>query len=172
MEAMRILGIDPGIARTGWAVVDSNKSKLTAIAYGCIETEASKDTSKRLAFIHKEVETIIKKYSPETLAIEELFFNTNAKTAFVVGQARGVILLAAEQKLLPNSIYTPLQVKIAITGYGRAEKDQIGKMVKTLLSLKELPKLDDTSDALAVAIAHAFSYNSRRIYDRVPQRKS
>lgn len=169
---MRILGIDPGIARTGWAVVDGTSSKVKAIAYGCIETKASSDTSKRLAAIHKEVLSIIKKYSPETLAIEELFFNTNAKTAFVVGQARGVILQAAEQKLLPNFIYTPLQVKIAITGYGRAEKDQVGKMVKTLLSLKEMPKLDDTSDALAVAITHCFSYNSRRIYDRIPQRKS
>lgn len=168
---MIILGIDPGIARTGWAVIEGNSSKVKAIAYGCIETEASKDTSKRLAQVHKEVEKIIKKYSPENLAIEELFFNTNAKTAFVVGQARGVILLAAEQKLIPNFIYTPLQVKIAITGYGRAEKDQVAKMVKTILSLKELPKLDDTSDALAVAIAHAFSYNSRRIYDRLPQRK-
>lgn len=172
MEPVRILGIDPGIARTGWAVIDSNNSKVKAIAYGCIETEASKDTSKRLAQVYKEVEKIIKKYSPENLAIEELFFNTNAKTAFVVGQARGVILLAAEQKLIPNSIYTPLQVKIAITGYGRAEKNQVAKMVKTILSLKEMPKLDDTSDALAVAITHAFSYNSRRIYDRLPQRKS
>lgn len=169
---MRILGIDPGIARTGWAVVDSNNSKVKAVAYGCIETKASKDTSKRLAEIHKEILNIIKKYSPETLAIEELFFNTNAKTAFIVGQARGVILLAAEQKLIPNFIYTPLQVKIAITGYGRAEKNQVAKMVKTILSLKEMPKLDDTSDALAVAITHAFSYNSRRIYDRLPQRKS
>ncbi len=154
---MRILGIDPGIARTGWAVVEGSNSKVKAIAYGCIETQASRDTSKRLAAIHKEVLSIIKKYSPETLAIEELFFNTNAKTAFVVGQARGVILLAGEQKLLPNFIYTPLQVKIAITGYGRAEKDQVGKMVKILLNLKEMPKLDDTSDALAVAITHAFS---------------
>lgn len=172
MESMRTLGIDPGIARTGWAVIEGSNSKVKAIAYGCIETEASRNTSKRLAEIHKEVISIIKKYSPEMLAIEELFFNTNAKTAFVVGQARGVILLAAEQKLIPNFIYTPLQVKVAITGYGRAEKEQIGKMVKTLLSLKEIPKLDDTSDALAVAITHCFSYNSRRIYDRIPQRKS
>lgn len=155
---MRILGIDPGIARTGWAVIEGNNSKVKAIAYGCIETEASRDTSKRLAVIHKEILSIIKKYSPETLAIEELFFNTNAKTAFVVGQARGVILQAAEQKLIPNCIYTPLQVKIAITGYGRAEKDQVAKMVKILLNLKEMPKLDDTSDALAVAITHVFSY--------------
>lgn len=167
---MRILGIDPGIARVGWAVIEGNNSKLKAVAYGCIETKASKDTSKRLAEVYKEVVGIIKKYSPETMAIEELFFNTNAKTAFVVGQARGVILLAAEQKLMPNFIYTPLQVKMAITGYGRAEKDQVGKMVKTLVSLKEMPKLDDTTDALAVAIAHAFSYNNRRFYDRLSSR--
>ncbi|KKP79632.1 MAG: Crossover junction endodeoxyribonuclease RuvC [Candidatus Levybacteria bacterium GW2011_GWB1_35_5] len=100
---------------------------------------------------------IIKKYKPEALAIEELFFNTNAKTAFIVGQARGVILLAASQNKLNISIYTPLQVKMAITGYGRAEKNQIGQMVKILLKLKTIPKPDDTADALAVALTHAFS---------------
>ncbi len=155
---MVILGIDPGIARCGWGVVaEARNSKLEAKGYGCIETPSSMEVSLRLAVIYKEIVKLIKKYSPEEMAVEELFFNTNAKTAFVVGQARGVVLLAGAQNRLKNYIYTPLQVKIAITGYGRAEKAQIGKMVKTLLSLKEIPKPDDTTDALAIALTHAFS---------------
>lgn len=155
---MRILGIDPGIARCGWGVIEVQSSKFKIQGYGCIETSAKQNTPDRLKQIYDEVSKIIKKHSPEALSIEELFFNTNAKTAFVVGQARGVILLAASQKNLPVSIYTPLQVKVAITGYGRAEKRQIGQMVKVLLSLKSIPKPDDTADALAIAITHAFSY--------------
>jgi crossover junction endodeoxyribonuclease RuvC len=154
---MRVLGIDPGIARCGWGVIEFEKSKLKVLNYGCIETSAKKNIPERLKEIHQEISKLIKKYSPDALSIEELFFNTNAKTAFVVGQARGVILLAASQHNLSISIYTPLQVKVAVTGYGRAEKDQIGKMVKTLLNLKEIPKPDDTADALAVALTHAFS---------------
>jgi len=154
---MIILGIDPGIARCGWGVVEAIGSKLVAKGYGCIETPSSMEVSLRLAVIHKELSKLIKKYSPEDLAVEELFFNTNAKTAFVVGQARGVVLLSGAENDLKNYIYTPLQVKIAVTGYGRAEKAQVGKMVKTILSLKEIPKPDDTTDALAIALAHAFS---------------
>ena len=154
---MTIFGIDPGIARCGWGVIELQNAKLKVIDYGCIETSAKKEIPERLQEVYSETEKIIKKYSPDALSIEELFFNTNAKTAFVVGQARGVILLAASQNNLSISIYTPLQVKIAITGYGRAEKNQIGKMVKTLLSLEEVPKPDDTADALAIALTHAFS---------------
>lgn len=154
---MRILGIDPGIGRCGWGILEARGSKLEARGYGCIETDSSMEVSLRLAAIYKEISRLIKQHSPEEMAVEELFFNTNAKTAFAVGQARGVILLAAAQKNLPIFIYTPLQVKMAITGYGRAEKEQIGKMVKTLLNLKEIPKPDDTSDALAVALTHGFS---------------
>jgi crossover junction endodeoxyribonuclease RuvC len=154
---MRILGIDPGIARCGFGVLDFNASKFNVLDFGCIETSSDDLVPDRLNQIHKEIAKIIDKYKPDALSIEELFFNTNAKTAFVVGQARGVILLAAAQNNIPIFIYTPLQVKIALTGYGRAEKDQIGKMVKILLNLKEIPKLDDTSDALAVSITHAFS---------------
>ncbi len=160
---MRILGIDPGIARCGWGIVESEKSKVKSISYGCIETSSKKTIEKRLEEIYSEVEKIIKKYSPDAMSIEELFFNTNAKTAFVVGQARGVILLSASQAGIPIHIYTPLQVKMAVTGYGRAEKDQIGKMVKIILKLDEVPKLDDTSDALAVALAHAFSAKIRML---------
>ena len=154
---MVILGIDPGIGRCGWAIVSSQKSVVSSQGYGCIETSPKKSIEKRLEEIHGEISKIIKKYSPNVLSIEELFFNTNAKTAFVVGQARGVILLTASQYNLSVSIYTPLQVKMALTGYGRADKNQIGQMVKTLLKLKTIPKPDDAADALAVALTHAFS---------------
>ena len=154
---MRILGIDPGIARCGWGVLEARSSKLEVREFGCIETSPKKNVQDRLLEIYQEVTKIIKVYQPGVLAIEELFFNTNAKTAFVVGQARGVILLAAAENNLQIGIYTPLQVKLALTGYGRAEKPQVGQMVKTLLKLKEVPKPDDTADALAIAITHAFS---------------
>jgi crossover junction endodeoxyribonuclease RuvC len=154
---MRILGIDPGIGRCGWGVIDFEKGKFTTLNYGCIETSPKKNVQDRLKQVHEEVSVIIKKYQPKALSIEELFFNNNAKTAFVVGQARGVILLAAAENNLTIGIYTPLQVKLALTGYGRAEKPQVGQMVKVLLALKEVPKPDDTADGLAIAITHAFS---------------
>ena len=159
---MRILGIDPGIARTGWGVIDSQGSKLKVQSYGCFETSPKKTTSERLVEIHNFILKIIKEQKPDELAIEELFFNTNAKTAFIVGQARGVILLAGALASIPNFIYTPLQVKIAVSGYGRAEKSQVGQMVKTILCLKTIPKPDDTTDALAIALTHAFSRKSPR----------
>lgn len=155
---MVILGIDPGIGRCGYGVVRAERSRLWAINYGCIETSAKQNTPDRLAEIHEQVKSLIKKNSPDVLAIEELFFGANGKTAFAVGQARGVVLLAAAEGELPVSIYTPLQVKMAVTGYGRADKNQIGQMVKVILKLEKIPKLDDTSDALAVAVAHAFSF--------------
>ncbi len=154
---MIILGVDPGIGRCGWAVVESGKGKLKALSYDCLETEPNSEITKRLLKISLHFESLIKEYKPDVLAIEELFFNTNSKTAFVVGQARGVILLAAASNKIPVAIYTPLQVKMAVTGYGRADKNQIGQMVKVILKLEKIPKMDDTSDALAVAIAHAFS---------------
>lgn len=154
---MTILGIDPGIARVGWGVVETQNSKLKAQSYGCFETSAKQNIPDRLLAIHTHIHKIIGEYKPDALSIEELFFNTNVKTAFIVGQARGVIMLAAAENNIPVSIYTPLQVKVAITGYGRAEKTQIGKMIRILLKLKEIPKPDDTTDALAVALTHAFS---------------
>jgi crossover junction endodeoxyribonuclease RuvC len=161
---MKILGIDPGIGRCGWAVIEAQAAKYKAQSFGCIETSPKKETPERLKEIYAEISKLIKTYEPDALAIEELFFNTNAKTAFVVGQARGVILLAAAQNNLEIAIYTPLQVKMALTGYGHAEKSQVGKMVKSLLALKEVPKPDDTADALAIALTHAFSakMNSKR----------
>ena len=154
---MRILGVDPGIARSGWGVIEVESSKFKVQSYGCLETSADIESSQRLRHIYDSITAIIKKYKPDAMAVEELFFNTNAKTAFIVGQARGVVLLAAAEKNVSVVIYTPLQVKIAVSGYGRAEKAQVGQMVKVLLKLKEIPKPDDVTDALAVALTHAFS---------------
>lgn len=156
---MRILGIDPGIGRTGWGVIEEVGSKVRPLAYDCFETTPNSYVPDRLEKIYNHISKLISTYKPEALAIEELFFNTNVTTAFAVGQARGVVLLVTAQKKLPIGIYTPLQVKMAITGYGRAEKAQIGQMVKVLLSLPKIPKPDDTADALAIALTHAFSKN-------------
>ena len=159
---MRILGIDPGIARCGWGVIEEIKNeKLKIKNYGCVETLADIAVEQRLKIIYDSVLDIIKKHEPDALAIEELFFNTNAKTAFIVGQARGVVLLASAKQNIPVAIYTPLQVKVAVTGYGRADKNQMGQMVKTILKLKSIPKPDDVSDALAIALTHAFSKKMR-----------
>ena len=154
---MVILGIDPGIGRCGWGIITVNNSQLTVNNYGCIETKPNSPIEQRLLIINQKIQGLIKEYKPDVLAIEELFFSTNAKTAFMVGQARGVILLSAGLGKIPIAIYTPLQVKMALTGYGRADKNQIAQMVKVILKLEKIPKIDDTSDALAVALAHAFS---------------
>lgn len=160
---MRILGIDPGIGRTGWGVIEVESGKLRVEKYGCFETAPKSPIETRLASIFEFVGSLIQEYNPEELAVEELFFNTNVTTALQVGQARGVVLLAAAQNGLTISSYTPLQVKMAVTGYGRAEKAQIGKMVKTILKLESVPKPDDTADALAVAVTHALSRKMKNI---------
>jgi crossover junction endodeoxyribonuclease RuvC len=160
---MRIIGIDPGTAITGYSILDKEGNRLKAVKYGCIYTESSWPLSKRLDKIYSEVTNLIHEYKPGHLAVEELFFNTNAKTALSVGHSRGVILLAGEQNNLIVEGYTPLQVKQAIAGYGRAEKSQVQKMVKTILCLDEIPKPDDAADALAVAICHSQSYSIKSI---------
>lgn len=160
---MRILGIDPGIGRLGWGVVEIQGSKLIAQNFGCIETKANSKAEERLLIIDREIGRIIKANKPDALSIEDLFFGANSKTAFSVGQARGVVLLAAARTKLPVFIYTPLEVKMALTGYGRAEKSQVAQMVKVILGLKVLPKLDDTTDALAIAITHSFSAKMEKI---------
>nr|MBI5455757.1 crossover junction endodeoxyribonuclease RuvC [Candidatus Levybacteria bacterium] len=154
---MIVLGIDPGIARTGWGIIEVSGSKVKAIDYGCFETSSKEELSIRLEKLYLEISKLIKIHKPQVLGIEELFFNTNAKTALIVGHARGVVLLCAAKAGLEIKGFTPLEVKIALTGYGRAEKAQMGKMVKAVLNLKELPKPDDTTDALAVALSCAFS---------------
>ena len=158
---MLILGIDPGIARVGWGFVDETKNQLRAIDYGCHETEKTLSIESRLQSIYIFFSELFATHHPDVAAIEELFFATNVRTAFAVGQARGVILLAAANANLPVVSYTPLQVKLAITGYGQAEKKQVQQMVKAILHLDEIPKPDDTADALALAICHAFSYKLR-----------
>lgn len=147
-----ILGIDPGFGRVGFGVIEKGYGDWEAKVYGCIETSAKKSFVDRLAQIHEELVSLIKKYKPTRMAVEELFFFKNVKTAIEVGQARGVILLTAVENNLPVDEFTPLQVKQAITGYGRAEKDQMQKMVAMLLGLKCKIKSDDAADALAVAL--------------------
>lgn len=160
---MVVLGIDPGIGRCGWGIIEIVNSKLKIVNSGCIETKPNGKIEERLLVISSEIEKLIKKYKPDVLAIEELFFGANSKTALIVGQARGVILLSAGKNKLSVAIYTPLQVKMALTGYGRADKNQIAQMVKIILKLEKIPKIDDTSDALAVAITHAFSAKMRKL---------
>lgn len=150
---MTILGIDPGFGRLGWGVIEKMKGQdWQAKAFGCLETSAKKSLSERLLEIHKEIRLLIKKYRPERVAVEELFFFQNVSTAIQVGQARGVVLLSAVEAGLPVDEYTPLEVKQAVAGYGRAEKKQVQKMVAVLLGLKGKVKSDDAADALAVAL--------------------
>ncbi len=155
---MIILGIDPGIARVGWGVISEEKGKQQAVDYGLFETHSSEEPDSRLLKIHIFLTELIKKYKPDVLAVEQLYFGANAKTALIVGQARGVIILTAAQNSLKTASYTPLQVKMALTGYGRAEKKQIQIMVKSALKIQTPLTQDDTADALAVALTHAFSY--------------
>lgn len=153
---MIILGIDPGTAATGYGLIKKGR-QLKIINYGCIKTETKFSTAERLEQINKHLIKIIKKHKPQKIAVENLFFFKNVKTAIKVSQARGVILATAAQMKISVEEYTPLQIKQAVTGYGRADKSQIQKMVKLLLHLKEIPKPDDAADALAAAICCANS---------------
>jgi len=159
---MLVLGLDPGLARTGYGFVRREGNRLFALAYGTVVTPAGLCLSERLFRLHRELGELIRTYHPEAMAVEELFFCRNAKTAIAVGQARGVALLAAAEAGLTVSEYTPLQVKQAVVGYGRAEKHQVQQMVRVLLALPDLPRPDDAADALAVAICHAHSHQPRR----------
>jgi crossover junction endodeoxyribonuclease RuvC len=152
-----ILGIDPGYAIVGIGVIEYVGNKFRPIEYNAITTEAHTPTSLRLKTLYDEINIFIDKYKPDAIAIEELFFNSNAKTAILVAQARGVLIVAATNKGIPIFEYTPLQIKQAVTGYGRADKNQVQQMVKMLLNLNAIPKPDDAADALAVAICHAHS---------------
>lgn len=157
-EKRIILGIDPGIADTGFGVIAKQKNgSLVCVDYGSIKTSAKISLSDRLEILSCELSKIIKKYQPETIAVEQLFFCKNVKTALVVGHARGVVLLTAKQHKVGLIEFTPLQIKQAVSTYGKASKMQVQKMVKLLLNLKELPKPDDAADALAAAICAANS---------------
>jgi crossover junction endodeoxyribonuclease RuvC len=155
---VRILGIDPGIAIVGFGVIDKEGSKLTPVQYGAIQTDSKTEAFIRLKQVYETMGELIERYKPDAVAIEKLFFNRNVTTAFAVAEARGVLILAGVQRGLPVSEYTPLQVKQAIVGYGRAEKKQVQEMVRIFLKLSAVPKPDDVADALAVAICHAHSY--------------
>ena len=154
---MRILGIDPGYAILGWGIIDLVGNRFSVVDYGAVLTDTSMDMPARLQALYNGLTDIIKKYKPEDASIEQLFFNSNAKTAILVGEARGVAVLACANGNLNIAEYTPLQIKQAVTGYGRADKGQIQQMVKMLLNLNAIPKPDDAADALAVAICHAHS---------------
>ncbi|MCH5188994.1 MAG: crossover junction endodeoxyribonuclease RuvC [Oscillospiraceae bacterium] len=157
---MIILGIDPGYAIVGWGVIEYNANKFSVIDYGAVTTEAKTPFNDRLKQVYDGIDAIMKRYSPQALAIEKLFYNTNAKTVIDVAQARGVINLAAVQNNIPIFEYTPLQVKQSVVGYGRAEKKQVQEMTRVILKLEKIPKPDDTADALAMAICHAHASGS------------
>ena len=152
---MVILGIDPGLAIVGWGVIESNRGVLRPLAYGAITTPAHTDIESRLLMIRNDLKDIIERYKPDEMAIEELFFNTNITTGIAVAEARGVILCTAHEFGVKISEYTPLQVKQAVVGYGKAEKHQVISMVTSILKLKQPPKPDDTADAIAIAICHS-----------------
>lgn len=152
---MIVLGIDPGTANTGYGVVGRSAGRLVALDGGVVETRPGTDPGRRLAQIHARVGELLDEYAPEAVAVEDLYFGANARSAFAVGQARGVVILAAGQRGIPCRSYTPQQVKGAVCGSGRADKGQVQRMVQSLLSLAELPRPDHAADALAVAICHA-----------------
>lgn len=151
---MRILGIDPGYATVGFGVVDYQGMNFSTVEYGAILTEAHTDFSERLTQIYTDMVYLLEKHRPQFLSVEKLFFNTNKTTGIMVAEARGVILLACAQKQIPVFEYTPLQVKSAVVGYGKAEKRQVMDMTRRILHLSEIPKPDDAADALALAICH------------------
>ena len=162
---MIIIGVDPGYAIVGIGVIEYNGNRFRPLEYGAITTPAGMPTVDRLKKIYDEMTLLIDKYNPDAVAIEELFFNSNQKTAINVAQARGVILVSVTNRSVPIFEYTPLQVKQSVTGYGRADKNQIQQMVKTLLNLNVIPKPDDAADGLALAICHAHSNKINKMFD-------
>ncbi|MFA6309306.1 MAG: crossover junction endodeoxyribonuclease RuvC [Clostridia bacterium] len=160
---MIILGIDPGFAITGYGVVKYEVNKFSVIDYGAITTHASKPLCERMLTLFDSLEEVIEKHKPDAISVEELFINKNLKTALNVGHGRGVAILAAAKSGRAVHEYTPLQVKQAVVGYGRADKNQVQQMVKIILNLESIPKPDDASDALAVAICHGNSYRMNEI---------
>ena len=158
---MRILGIDPGVATIGFGLVEADRAQVHMVTYGAVTTPAGLPLSRRLYQIDRDMEELIGKLRPDVMAVEELFFNTNLTTGIAVAHGRGVILCAAEKCGVPLYEYTPGQVKLAVTGYGKAEKRQVMDMMRRLLHLKTVPRPDDAADALALALCHARSFTSR-----------
>ena len=166
MKKIRILGVDPGYAIVGFGILDYDGVRFTPIEYGAVLTEAGTPFPERLKAIYTDIEFIFDKYAPDCMAIERLYFNTNQKTAIDVAQARGVTVLSAAQRNIPISEYTPLQVKSSVTGYGKAEKQQVMEMTRQLLGLAQIPKPDDAADAMAIAITHGLSLNTRKVMEK------
>jgi crossover junction endodeoxyribonuclease RuvC len=156
---MVILGVDPGYAITGYGVVSYQNNRLRVIDYGVISTSAGSPFPERLLHIAEQLDQLILTHKPETMAVEELFFSRNTTTAIGTAQARGVAVLSGARSGIPVYEYTPMQVKLAVAGYGKAQKDQVQQMVRVLLALEQIPRPDDAADALAVAICHAHSGN-------------
>ena len=154
---MLIIGIDPGYAITGYGIIRYEGNHFTTIDYGVISTKAGTPFELRLLQISLSLDSLLERYHPDIMAIEELFFSRNTTTAIGTAQARGVLILSAAKQNMPVFEYTPMQVKSAVTGYGRADKAQVGQMVKVLLNLEKAPKIDDAADALAIAICQAHS---------------
>lgn len=166
---MRIIGIDPGYAIVGFGVLDYNKNNFSVVEFGAITTDAGTPFDKRLKIIYDDLCYVLDKYKPDVMSIEKLFFNTNQKTGIDVAQARGVTLLSAVQRNIEIFEYTPLQVKQSVVGYGRAEKKQVQELTRQILHLKEVPKPDDTADAVALAICHGHCSASSRISQQIKE---
>lgn len=164
---MRIIGIDPGTAICGYGIIDVIGNRLVPVKYGAITTESKLSDAARLEIIFNDLSDLLEEYRPEKFGVEQLFFNRNVTTAITVGQARGVILLAAHQQRIPIYEYTPLQVKQAVVGYGKATKEQVTYMTMNLLGIREKIRPDDTADALAIAICTAHSSHSVHLTRRV-----
>lgn len=168
---MRIIGIDPGYAIVGFGILEYTGINFQVVEYGAITTPADAEFSERLKMIYNDIAFVLERYKPEYMAIEKLFFTTNQKTAIDVAQARGVIMLSATQRNIPVFEYTPLQVKQSVVGYGKAEKRQVMEMTRRILGLAEVPKPDDTADALAIAICHGHSAHSSTNLSRIKNMK-
>jgi crossover junction endodeoxyribonuclease RuvC len=166
---MIILGIDPGVATIGFGVIDAQRQKNTLLRYGVISTPPKLPLSHRLSLIYADMNELIDTFHPDEMAVEELFFNTNLTTGIAVAHGRGVILLCGEQKQIPTFEYTPMQVKQAVVGYGKAEKRQVMDMTRRLLHMDRIPRPDDAADALAIALCHSRSatslLNRERVFD-------
>ncbi|MEG0877787.1 MAG: crossover junction endodeoxyribonuclease RuvC [Oscillospiraceae bacterium] len=169
---MRVLGIDPGYAIVGFGVIDYDKGNFKTVQYGAIRTKAHAAFEDRLQEVFNDMETLLANVKPDAMAIETLFFTSNQKTVMAVAEARGVLLLAAKRANVPIFEYTPLQVKQSVAGYGKAPKKQVQEMTRTLLKLDEVPKPDDTADALAMAICHAHSSRSLQFGIGITKRQS
>ncbi|MDE5768071.1 MAG: crossover junction endodeoxyribonuclease RuvC [Oscillospiraceae bacterium] len=159
---MRILGVDPGYAIVGFGIVDYAGANFAPIDYGAILTQAHTPFTQRLCDIDTDIREVFRRYEPDCMAIEKLYFTSNQKTAIDVAQARGILILAAAKKKIPVYEYTPLQVKMAVVGYGKAEKKQVMEMTKNILKLEQIPKPDDAADALAIAICHGHCCQGKR----------